>query len=76
MCSAGCAKFAGYGPLFVVEVVAATVLGVLDPALLLLGVPVVALNLMRVAPKLAYAGFRDRFDDAVSQSKRRYGEYC
>ena len=40
------------GPLFVVEIVAATVLGILDPALLLLGVPIVALNLMRATAEV------------------------
>jgi hypothetical protein len=40
------------GPVFVVEIVAGTVLGVLDPALVLLGVPIVVLNLMRVTAEV------------------------
>jgi hypothetical protein len=43
------------GPLFVLEMVVATVLGILDPALLLLGVPVVLVNLLRAT---ADAGLR------------------
>ena len=35
------------GPLFVFQMVAATVLGILDPALLLLGVPVILVNVLR-----------------------------
>ena len=39
------------GPLFVVEIVAATLLGLLDPALLMLGLPVGLLSLMRLTAR-------------------------